>query len=275
MKIEELFSVQGKVALVTGGSRGIGEMIAAGILTTGVQVYISSRKKDQCDATAKRLSETYGAECISIPANLSELSGIESLVAALSEREDHLDILVNNAGVAWGAPLEEFPEVGWDKVFDTNVKGVFFLTQKLLPLLEANATKEDPARIINIGSVYGIQGGNPALYPGMDWDIAPYFVSKHAVHGIAHYLAPWLAKSGVTINTLHPGGFAGSEMNEKAMSERASGLSEMEKAFQAAVPMGRIGGPDDISAAAVFMASPGSKYMTGQEVVVDGGWSAW
>jgi len=157
MKISDLFSVQGKVAVVTGGSRGIGEMIAAGYLINGAKVYISSRKKDQCDATAKRLSETYGAECISIPANLSELSGIESLVAELTKREDHIDILVNNAGVSWGAPLDDFPESGWDKVFDTNVKGVFFLTQKMLPLLEAKATNEDPSRVINIGSIDGIR----------------------------------------------------------------------------------------------------------------------
>ena len=194
MKIEELFSVQGKVALVTGGSRGIGEMIAAGFLTNGVKVYISSRKKDQCDATAARLSETYGAECISIPANLSELSGIESLVAALSEREDHLDILVNNAGVAWGAPLEEFPEVGWDKVFDTNVKGVFFLTQKLLPLLEANATKEDPARIINIGSIDGIR--TPMF------DTHSYGPSKAALHTLTTQMAAKLVKRNIIANAI-------------------------------------------------------------------------
>ena len=130
-----LFSVKGKVALVTGGSRGIGEMIAAGLLAGGAKVYISSRKADVCDATAKRLAETYGGECISLPADLSQMSGIVSLAGRLSEAEARLDILVNNAGAAWGAPIDEFPEVGWDKVMDTNVKGVFFLTQKLLPLL--------------------------------------------------------------------------------------------------------------------------------------------
>ena len=141
----KLFSIEGKVALVTGGSRGIGEMIAAGFLASGARVYISSRKADVCDATAARLSEQWHGGCISIPADLSELSGVEALASRLQEREPQLDILVNNAGAAWGAPLEEFPEVGWDKVMDTNVKGVFFLTQKLLPLLRASATAEDPA----------------------------------------------------------------------------------------------------------------------------------
>ena len=138
--MKDLFSVAGKVAVVTGGSRGIGEMIAAGYLANGAKVYITSRKAEVCDATAKRLSEQFGGECISLPADMSNLAGIEAFAAALSAKEDHLDILVNNAGVAWGAPLEDFPEVGWDKVMDTNVKGVFFLTQKLLPLLEKRPT---------------------------------------------------------------------------------------------------------------------------------------
>ena len=134
MQFNDLFSIKGKTALVTGGSRGIGEMIAAGFLANGAKVYISARKADVCSATAKRLSEAYGGECIALTADLSQLAGVESLTKQLSERESTLDILVNNAGASWGAPLELFPEVGWDKVMDTNVKGVFFLTQKLLPL---------------------------------------------------------------------------------------------------------------------------------------------
>src|SRR5471030_870898 len=131
----DLFSLKGKTALVTGGSRGIGEMIAAGFLASGAKVYISSRKAAACDEAAKRLADTYGMECISLPADLSLVSGAESLASRLAEREPKLDILVNNAGVAWGATIDAFPEVGWDKVMDTNVKGVFFLTQKVLPLL--------------------------------------------------------------------------------------------------------------------------------------------
>ena len=134
-QFNDLFSIKGKVALVTGGSRGIGEMIAAGFLANGAKVYISSRKAETCDATAKKLSDTYGGTCISLPADLSDISGVESLAKRLSEREKHLDILVNNAGAAWGAPIDSFPEVGWDKVMDTNVKAVFFMTQKVLPLL--------------------------------------------------------------------------------------------------------------------------------------------
>src|SRR5689334_20977493 len=154
---DDLFSVKGKVVLVTGGSRGIGEMIAAGFLANGAKVYISSRKADVCDETAARLAEEYGGECISVPADVATMAGIETLVRALSERETHLDVLVNNAGASWGAPIDEFPENGWDKVMDINVKAPFFVMQQLLPLLEAGATAEDPARVINIGSVDGIR----------------------------------------------------------------------------------------------------------------------
>ena len=136
MNVNDLFSVAGKVVLVTGGSRGIGEMIAAGFVANGAKVYISSRKSEVCDATAARLAEEFGGECISLPANLAELDGIDALVAELSEREERLDVLVNNAGQAWGASLEEFPEKGWDRVMDINVKGPFFLIQRLLPMLE-------------------------------------------------------------------------------------------------------------------------------------------
>ncbi|MBV9666335.1 MAG: SDR family NAD(P)-dependent oxidoreductase, partial [Actinobacteria bacterium] len=139
MDLNTLFSIEGKTALVTGGSRGIGEMIAAGFLANGATVYISSRKADACDATAERLAKEYGGTCVSLPADLSKLDGVDALTAALREREERLNILVNNAGVSWGATLEEFPENGWDKVTDTNLKGVFFLTQRLLPLLEAAA----------------------------------------------------------------------------------------------------------------------------------------
>ena len=159
--MKNLFSIAGKVALVTGGSRGIGEMIAAGFLANGAKVYISSRKAQVCDATAARLSEEYDRECISIPANLSNVEGCAHLASELALHEDKLDILVNNAGVSWGAPIDEFPEMGWDKVFDTNVKGVFFLTQKLLPQLRAAASSEDPARVINVGSIDGIK--NPVF----------------------------------------------------------------------------------------------------------------
>ncbi len=145
--MKDLFSVTGKVVIVTGGSRGIGEMIAAGFLANGAKVYISSRKAEVCDATAERLQAEFGGECVSLPADMSTLAGIEGFVTEFTQREEHLDVLINNAGVAWGAPLEEFPEVGWDKVMNTNVKGPFFLTQQLLPLLEKAATFDEPARV--------------------------------------------------------------------------------------------------------------------------------
>jgi len=262
MKIEELFSVQGKIALVTGGSRGIGEMIAAGFLTNGVKVYISSRKKDQCDATAKRLSETYGAECISIPANLSELSGIESLVATLSEREDHLDILVNNAGVAWGAPLEEFPEVGWDKVFDTNVKGVFFLTQKLLPLLEANATKEDPARIINIGSIDGIR--TPMF------DTHSYGPSKAALHTLTTQMAAKLVKRNIIANAIAPGPFP-TYMLSTGIGTGGDVEGTDWDALGRGNPRKRVGTPQDIAGLAIFLSSRAGAFTVGEVIKCDGG----
>ena len=152
--MKDLFNVSGKVALVTGGSRGIGEMIAEGFVANGVKTYISARKAEACDATAARLSE-FG-DCISIPTDLSTKAGIDALADAIKSREKTLDILVNNAGATWGAPIEDFPEAGWDKIMDINVKSPFFLTQALLPLLEAAASVENPARIIMIGSIDGL-----------------------------------------------------------------------------------------------------------------------
>jgi 2-deoxy-D-gluconate 3-dehydrogenase len=163
---KDIFSVRGKVALVTGGSRGIGEMIAAGLLANGAKVYISARKAEACDATAKRLSETYKGECISLPADLSQMDGVKSLAERLSAREKSLDILINNAGVAWGAPLDDFPEVGWDKVMDTNVKGVFFTTQKMLPLLRKAGTAESPARCCCRGCVPSSGGRRGSVSDG-------------------------------------------------------------------------------------------------------------
>ena len=158
MKAEfgNLFSIKGKVALVTGGSRGIGEMIAAGFLANGAKVYISSRKQVTCDETAARLAKEYGGTCIALPADLSNMAGVEKLAADFAQHEQKLDILVNNAGAAWGAPIDTFPEAGWDKVMDTNVKAVFFLTQKMLPLLR-KAAATSPARVVNIGSIDGLK----------------------------------------------------------------------------------------------------------------------
>ncbi|MEK9719848.1 MAG: SDR family NAD(P)-dependent oxidoreductase, partial [Quisquiliibacterium sp.] len=168
-QFDDLFSIRGKVALVTGGSRGLGEMIAAGFLAAGAKVYISSRKAAAFEDTAKRLSQAYGGQCIALPSDLSKMDGVQSLAARLTEREERLDILVNNAGAAWGAKLEDFPEAGWDKVMDTNLKAPFFLTQQLAPLLRESA-KTRMAKVINIASVDGISV-NP-------WETYSYHASK-------------------------------------------------------------------------------------------------
>ena len=196
-------------------------MIAAGYLANGAKVYISSRKAAVCDATAARLSETYGGECISLPADMSNLAGIEAFTAAFKERENHLDILVNNAGVAWGAPLEEFPEIGWDKVMDTNVKGVFFLTQKLLPLLEKNAPPETPSHVVNIGSVDGIK--TPIF------DNFSYGPSKAAVHHLTRVLAAHLIKRNIIVNGIAPGPFPTSMLSAGVGGGAAQAMSLLEQ----------------------------------------------
>jgi NAD(P)-dependent dehydrogenase (short-subunit alcohol dehydrogenase family) len=262
VKLDSLFSVAGKVALVTGGSRGIGEMIAAGYLANGAKVYISSRKADVCDATATRLADEYDGECISLPANLAELSGVDALTAALREREDRLDILVNNAGVSWGAPLDSFPESGWDKVMDTNVKGVFFLTQRLLPLLEAAATPDAPSRVINIGSIDGIR--NPVF------DTFSYGPSKAAVHALTRQMAAHLVRRNIIVNAIAPGPFP-----TWMLSTGVGGGGDVEGTDWAAVgrrnPRGRVGTPEDIAGLALFLSSRASAFTVGEVITCDGG----
>ncbi len=256
------FSIEGKIALVTGGSRGIGEMIAAGFLQYGAKVYISSRKADVCDATADRLQSTYGSTCISIPADLSELEGIESLVAALSERESQLDILVNNAGSTWGAPIDEFPEVGWDKVMDTNVKGIFFMVQKCLPLLRKSATQDDPARVINIGSVDGIKT------PG--FDNFSYGPSKAAVHHLTRQTAAHLVRENIIVNAIAPGPFP-----SWMLSAGVGFGGQVEGADWESVgrnnPRKRVGTMEDIAGLAIFLSSRAGAYTVGETITCDGG----
>ena len=262
MKLDELFSIDGKTALVTGGSRGIGEMIAAGFLANGATVYISSRKADVCDATAARLAEEYGGTCVSLPADLSNLEGIGKLTAALRERTDRLDILVNNAGASWGAPLDEFPEIGCDKVMDTNVKGVFFLTQRLIPMLEASATADDPSRVINIGSIDGIQ--TPAF------DTFSYGPSKAAVHALTRQLAAHLVRRNIIVNAIAPGPFP-----TWMLSTGVGTGGDVEGTDWAAVgrgnPRGRVGTPEDIAGLAIFLSSRAGEYTVGETITCDGG----
>jgi len=258
---DDIFSIRGKVALVTGGSRGIGEMIAAGFLAAGAKVYISSRKADVCDATAERLAATYGGTCISLPADLSQMSGIESLAVRLAEKEDKLDILVNNAGAAWGAPIESFPEVGWDKVMDTNVKGVFFLTQKLLPLLR-KAAADAPARVINIGSIDGLKSAA--------FDTFSYGASKAAVHHLTRFLAAHLTKEKILCNAIAPGPYP-----TWMLSTGVGFGGETENADWDQVgrgnPSGRVGTAQDIAGLAIFLSSRAGEYVVGQVIASDGG----
>lgn len=262
MSLDDLFSIKGKVARVTGGSRGIGEMIAAGFLANGARVYISSRKAEVCDATAERLADRYGGECISVPANVAELPGIEALVSTVASREDHLDILVNNAGVSWGAKLDEFPEIGWDKVMDTNVKGVFFLTQRLLPLLEASATAEDPARVINIGSVDGIK--TPAF------DNFSYGPAKAAVHALTRQLAAHLVRRNIIVNAIAPGPFP-TWMLSTGVGTRGDVEGTDWDAVGRTNPRGRVGSAEDIAGVAIFLASRAGAYTVGEVITCDGG----
>lgn len=256
------FLIKDKVALVTGGSRGIGEMIAAGFIQYGAKVYISSRKADVCDATAQRLSETYGGTCESIPADLSGIDGIDTLVAQLSKKEDSLDILVNNAGSTWGAPIDEFPEIGWDKVMDTNVKSIFFLTQKCLPLLRESASAEDPARVINIGSVDGIKTPR--------FDNFSYGPSKAAVHHLTRQMAAHLVPENIIMNAIAPGPFP-----SWMLSAGVGGGGDVENTDWEAVgrgnPRGRVGTMEDIAGLAIFLSSRAGAFTVGETITCDGG----
>ena len=251
--MKNLFDVAGKVALVTGGSRGIGEMIAEGFVANGVKTYISSRKAEACDATAARLS-ALGA-CISIPSDLSSAEGLQALVGELRRREDTLDILVNNAGATWGAPIEEFPESAWDKVMNINVKSPFFLTQALLPLLEKSATQEDPARIIMVGSVDGLNVNQLPTFS--------YGPSKAAVHHLTRVLASHLAARNITVNVVAPGPIA-TDMTAALNDDQVAAMTT-------AVPLGRMGQPEEIAAAVRFLVSDDAGYVTGTVLPVDGG----
>ena len=260
--VVDLFSIEGKIALVTGGSRGIGEMIAAGFLASGAKVYISSRKADVCEATAKRLVEEHGGECLTLPADLSNLEGVEAVASALAERESRLDILVNNAGSTWGAPLDEFPEAGWDKVMDTNVKAVFFLTQKLLPLLRASATHTDPARVINTGSIDGIK--TPVF------DNFSYGPSKAAVHHLTRVMAAHLVKENILVNAIAPGPFP-TWMLSAGVGFGGKVEGQDWEAVGRGNPRGRVGTMEDIAGVAIFLSSRAGAYTVGETITCDGG----
>lgn len=249
--MKNLFSLQGRSALITGGSRGIGRMIAEGFLAHGARVYISSRKAAACDQTAAELSAL--GTCISLPADVSTVQGARALAAAYAEREQQLDILVNNAGAAWGAPFADFPEAGWDKVVDLNLKSPFFLTQACHPLLLRSA-KQQVAKVIHIASIDGVSV-NPL-------DTYSYAASKAGLIHLTRRMALTLARDNIAVSAIAPGAFA-SDMNRDARDHSAE--------VSARIPAGRIGTPEDMAGAAVYLASRAGDYVMGATLVVDGG----
>jgi NAD(P)-dependent dehydrogenase (short-subunit alcohol dehydrogenase family) len=250
--MSDLFSIAGKIAVVTGGSRGIGLMIAQGFVEAGAKVYISSRKAEVCEQVAEQLSAK--GECIALPADLSTEEECRRLAGEIAEREERLHILVNNAGATWGAPIDEHDDATWDRVMNLNVKGLFHLTKFLRPLLEAAATDDDPARVINIGSIDGIQV--PIL------DTFSYSSSKAAVHQLTRHLARRLAPR-VTVNAIAPGPFESKMM--------AATLAAAGDQIAASAPLKRIGRPDDMAGTSIFLASRAGSYLTGAVIPVDGG----
>jgi NAD(P)-dependent dehydrogenase (short-subunit alcohol dehydrogenase family) len=245
------FSLKGRSALITGGSRGIGRMIAEGFLAQGARVYISARKATACDQTAKELS-AFG-HCVSLPADVSTLEGAQALVDAYAKHEDSLDILVNNAGAAWGAPYDEFPESGWDKVVDLNLKTPFFLTKALTPMLKKAAT-DHLSKVINIASIDGISVNPQETYS--------YAASKAGLIQLTRRMALRLAQDRIVVSAIAPGAFA-SDMNKLA---RDHGDEVKER-----IPAGRIGTPEDMAGAAIYLASRAGDYVMGSTLVVDGG----
>jgi len=250
--MQDLFSIEGKVALVTGGASGIGEMIATGFALAGARVYIASRKGEALREVADRLSQR--GTCIAIPADLASDEACRALTDEIAAREDALHILVNNAGATWGAPYEEYPEAAWDKLFALNVKAVFALTRACTGLLRAASRPGDPARVINIGSVDGIQ------VPAME--TYAYSASKAAVHQLTRVLARKLAPA-ITVNAIAPGPFQSRMM--RATLEAAG------DAIAQSVPLRRIGEPEDMAGAAIYLASRAGAWVTGDVIAVDGG----
>ena len=252
MTTSDLFSIAGKTALVTGGTRGIGKMIAEGFVDAGATVYISSRKADVCAEVAAELSKK--GTCVCIPADLATEAECRRLAEEMASRVDKLDILVNNAGATWGAPMVDYDEAAFERVLSLNVKGVFHLTKFLVPLLEKSGTVDAPARVINIGSIDGI--GVPTL------ETYSYSASKAAVHQLTRHLAKRLAPA-ITVNAIAPGPFQSKMM--------AATLEAFGEQIAASAPLRRIGRPDDMAGAAIYLSSRAGAYLTGAILPVDGG----
>lgn len=257
MNVDALFSVQGRVALVTGGSSGIGRHIATGYAAAGAKVYICARTETKVMTAAQSISETTGGTCIGLTADLSTLAGIDALAAQLAARENALHMLVNNAGTMADAPIDGYGEDDWDQVIDLNLKAPFFILQKFLPLMRAGATAERPASLINIGSVGALKVGPKENYA--------YQASKSAIHWMAKGLAKRLGRDNITANVIAPGFF------ESEMTVIAS--DEMRKMVEGMVPRGRVGTPEDLAGAAIYLASRAGAYVTGSVIPVEGGLS--
>src|SRR5579859_2588820 len=247
---KDLFSLQGRIALVTGGSRGIGKMIAAGFLSQGAaRVYITARKAGQCEATAKELSSEYDGECIALPIDISSVEGCDRLAAEMIKREPKLDILVNNAGAAWGAEFDEFPESGWDKVMNLNLKTPFFLTKALAGPLRAAASADKPAKVINIASVDGI-----FINPGETYS---YAASKAGLIHLTRRMATKLIKENINVTAIAPGAFK-SDMN-RAARDHAEEVARH-------VPARRVGTDEDMAGVAIYLASRAGDYVVGATI---------
>jgi 2-deoxy-D-gluconate 3-dehydrogenase len=250
--MKDLFSVAGKVAVVTGGSTGIGAMIARGFVENGVKTYITARKLEQLEATAAELSKL--GECIAIQSDLSTAEGLTGFADAVLAQEDKLDILINNAGATWGAAVDEFPEKGWDKVMDLNVKSIFFLTQRFLPALRAAGSAEDPARVVNIASINGITHSHMPNYS--------YSASKAAVVQLTRHMAADLAPEHININGIAPGFFP---------SKMTAHLLTGDHTEAPGVPCRRLGQAEDAAGTAIYLCSRASNYVCGHTLAMDGG----
>ena len=256
--LEDLFSLKGKTALVTGAATGIGRMAATALVNAGAHVLIASRKGEACEAVAKELNAMDApGSADGFAGDVSSQDGIDTLVGEIKKRTDKLHILINNAGVTWGAPMKEFPYEAWGKVMDVNVTGLFYLSQQLLPMMMATASKEDPARVINLGSVMGTAALGEGAYS--------YSASKAAVHHMTKIMARELAHKNITFNAFAPGPF------QSKMTAFATATEEQAEHVGQGVPLGRIGSPDDIAGATLYLCGKGGSYITGAILPLDGG----
>ncbi|CAO3654295.1 unnamed protein product [Mucor hiemalis] len=255
MDYSNLFNVENKVVLVTGGSRGIGEMIATGFVAAGAKVYITSRSADVCFKVAEQLTQMGPGQCFAIPADLQKIEEVQRLVAELSKKENHLNVLVNNAGANWNEAVETYPDSAFEKVVNLNLKRIFTLTQACLPLLTAKATQAETTSVINIGSIDGIRSPPQETYA--------YSASKGGLHHLSRHMAGKLGFKGVRVNVVAPGAFQSKMMKAT--------LDKFHDSIVAKVPVRRIGSPEDIAGTCIYLSSRAGQYTTGATITVDGG----